>query len=722
MRWPLGFEHARPMIDAAAEIRTIGRPLDSMGVAARTLLYPLLAMGGGLHVRRKPSAGANKRQIVILDPSATQGAKEVLRQARECVADAERTIFVCWSLAKADAAALALDLLGHNVRFGVPPSWGSDPRFTDCGFVVPLSPATAGLDMMVRAAGMLTPAACEPALDRRSDDRPAIACFVGGLEVLPALRSRLERLRAADRMRVLLIAPNPGAARAVVSSFPVPVDLFDEADPAWLLQLGGVRAVVLAGGGRRSLASSVWSLTAARVGAPVIADDDVMIEEVGAVAASGGWERALSLYLRDSWFRCVDTAVAQQQALQLDLSSSAEVWRKVLQADPAAVGVRRGPTTPPVLMTFIDLPQDLDLALPVLLQLRERGDVALRVIVTDWLQREAPRTFLLLEEAGFRPEIVKRGKAISGAAPRFESVDGFFAPSATSEGPHRAGFRLTRLAKLAGAKTFTCQHGFENVGLTYRDHPPRPVRFASDVVFTWGPKAQLPAWVAASTLERVIAVGSPKPVRSSEETDQSSRLARLGPAQSLVGVFENLHWQRYDEDYVQRFLNCLIQASDALERFTFVVKPHSAGRWLAKNHHRLPARPNILIIDPLDPEWSRFTAPDLIAQVASVITTPSTVAVDAARAGKAVGVVGDPGAALTLYGPLPLLRSPDDWVELIRSAQDEQAYVERNELFVRRHFLTGPGDRRMARIIAEMINQGTRRGMADSAKKVEASA
>jgi hypothetical protein len=67
--------------------------------------------------------------------------------------------------------------------------------------------------------------------------------------------------------------------------------------------------------------------------------------------------------------------------------------------------------------------------------------------------------------------------------------------------------------------------------------------------------------------------------------------------------------------------------------------------------------------------------------VDSVITTPSTVALDAVLAGKPVGVVGY-DLELPLYEPLPILRSGEDWGRLVATtglpAEAAARFLRRN--------------------------------------------
>ncbi|NEQ55179.1 MAG: hypothetical protein F6K11_34505, partial [Leptolyngbya sp. SIO3F4] len=88
-----------------------------------------------------------------------------------------------------------------------------------------------------------------------------------------------------------------------------------------------------------------------------------------------------------------------------------------------------------------------------------------------------------------------------------------------------------------------------------------------------------------------------------------------------------------------------------------------------------------------NPEWEPFTAPALIAISDAVITTPSTVALDAARAACPVAVAGY-DLSLPNYEPLPILRNVDDWQSIVSKLNVPDArhtLVDNANGFVKRH-------------------------------------
>ena len=110
---------------------------------------------------------------------------------------------------------------------------------------------------------------------------------------------------------------------------------------------------------------------------------------------------------------------------------------------------------------------------------------------------------------------------------------------------------------------------------------------------------------------------------------------------------------------------------------------------------------NVYVIDPADARWEPFTAGRIIPALHQVITTPSSVAVDAARAERPVAVVGYE-LALPLYEPLPILRSREDWLRFVDNEADDLECQVSRSVFLRRAVLPGHG---AARILNEILTR-----------------
>jgi hypothetical protein len=173
----------------------------------------------------------------------------------------------------------------------------------------------------------------------------------------------------------------------------------------------------------------------------------------------------------------------------------------------------------------------------------------------------------------------------------------------------------------------------------------------------------------------------------------------------VVGVFEYLHWHRYDDDYRAFFIAGVQRLAEAFPEITFLVKPHHAGMWLTSRFSgTAPAAANLVIADPAAPPWESHTAPSLLGRMMAVITTPSTVALDAARRHLPTAVVAK-SLVLSNYAPLPMIVGDEDWAVFVDSARapaTRGSFVQAAKDYVARVIL--PGDA-PARILDNLLNR-----------------
>ena len=439
-----------------------------------------------------------------------------------------------------------------------------------------------------------------------------------------------------------------------------------------------------------------WARTALFAGAPVIAASHPSLDGLAHLCILDDWERGLQLYARLPAERL--RAGALGQAALTERTEGPDViareWLSAAAAPPSRVQL---PPHRPTLLALIDIHQDLDVLLPVLQALKARGEARLRLVVSDYLLAESPRIAAALAAGGLDFAAYPREAIRSGDKPSLTGAHGVLAAADTNTRAHKAGHTLLGRAKAQGLPTFTLQHGLENIGLTYKDHlHGEEIRFAADTVFIWGRPEGLASWVPAETRAKITAVGSPKLAPA----PAAAADLRQGHWPRVIGVFENLHWHRFSELYLERVLEDLEQAAEARPDTLFLVKPHHAGRWLSRNPERLKPRANLVVIDPTDSAWEPHTAPALIASVDAVLTTPSTVALDAARTGRPVAVLGY-DLDLPLYEPLPIVRRAQD-LDAFLDMPTRDALV-RNEAFLKRTVLPGRADHRIAAAIAKAM-------------------
>lgn len=351
----------------------------------------------------------------------------------------------------------------------------------------------------------------------------------------------------------------------------------------------------------------------------------------------------------------------------------------------------------PDIIFVLNLIQDLDIVLPVIIEAQKRSIHFEVWCSTALLNNKSRPTLSILHSINIFPvAITERQAAIFPAM--HGRTKALLSATETNLGPHAFTRVITDRANQVGIKTATLQHGFENVGLTYSDeiHSVQKVNFASSTVYIWGPLETLHPDVSIQTREKCIPVGCPKLV-----TQAAVHLDHLiAPKRTVIGIFENLHWHRYSDEYRSFFLEGVQTLAERFPHHVFLIKPHNAGLWLTKRYKGdRPAAPNIVIIDPENNEWRNYTADQLMDRMAAVITSPSTVALDAARRGLPVAVVAH-DIALAGYSPLPQISLAQDWVDFVLDLEGKPFPDTRSSDFVGRAIIAGPA---ASRILDDLI-------------------
>jgi hypothetical protein len=300
-------------------------------------------------------------------------------------------------------------------------------------------------------------------------------------------------------------------------------------------------------------------------------------------------------------------------------------------------------------LVLIDLPQDVEVVMPLLMlglaDYRDGWD--LKIVVSRWLKAAHPEAVAQLQATLLKFRFVSRSEVIAGREPDLGKFHAVITASESSHPAHAAGHALALRAKAMGLLTFTLQHGLENVGLGMGDEG----EIASDVFFCWFPP-QTNASFPEAIRDRLHHVGRPR------EEPREPVAPRFD-----IGVFENLHADRYADEDREAFVAGLEAIARAGARI--LLRPHPAGRWSAGLD--LAAWPNVT----LQTEGSGQAAVEASARV---VTTPGTVVLDAAQAGRPVALAGRQGGGL--YQPFPILRTAEDWLAFAAAA-DEQAEARR---------------------------------------------
>ena len=360
------------------------------------------------------------------------------------------------------------------------------------------------------------------------------------------------------------------------------------------------------------------------------------------------------------------------------------------------------------IIVCLHLIQDLDLALPILEELLRKG-IRCRVWLSASLRQKSLRVVEALQQMGCEWQVLPDSYPESRSFHIPTSVKAVLAVAETNLGPHRFTHEILRHANKVGVVTFCMQHGFENVGLTYTDevHAIEKITFAAKHIFVWGPLGTLHPKCASQTVSRCISVGCPKPAWQTPSPELDDLLPRN---RKIVGVFENLHWHRYSDAYREFFLESVRRLAEEFPEYVFLVKPHHAGMWLTSKYKgERPNGANILIANPEKAPWERFTAGQLLGRLYGVITTPSTVALDAARVKLPVAVIGH-DLALSYYAPLKVVSTIDQLRKFMQSLSEKSDYNDLAKLsrqFVEKSVLNGDAARKIAEDLVAHLSVGS---------------
>lgn len=330
-------------------------------------------------------------------------------------------------------------------------------------------------------------------------------------------------------------------------------------------------------------------------------------------------------------------------------------WREVIEKVlPAGTGADERQTV----MVFLDLVQDLDIALPLIDHFHARPDADLRVVASTWLLRRSPRVSNEFALRNIPVESHSRDAILSGSQPDLAGVGALVSPAESSLSAHERTHTFFVRARQLNIPTFSMQHGVENVGLKQADFEDDSLEsIASDHLLVWSHRELASRCRVPDLGPRRVAVGRLRH-RGQPDAELASAFMHYD---SVTAVFENLHWNRYSGEWRRTFLNDLVAFARSHPGVAVLLKPHHGGLWSIRNTHRLIDWPaNLIVADPTDPYWEPYTANALISLADIVITTPSTVALDAVELCKPVAIAAY-GLDLPAYAPLPLLEGLEDW-------------------------------------------------------------
>ncbi|RYG37488.1 MAG: hypothetical protein EON93_03535 [Burkholderiales bacterium] len=417
------------------------------------------------------------------------------------------------------------------------------------------------------------------------------------------------------------------------------------------------------------------ALQALGCGKPVVSPPSISLAPLANFVIQGDVGDGIVRYLEAPHLRETHV-VSARNVIARDYSFAAVAKSYLAILDKAIRSARRRPAIArvgaptPRLLFLMDLAQDLAVVRPLLLEARAKGAEAM-VLTTPRAGKKTPGLTDFLAREKIIPTMVTEEELGRGDARWLRAADIVVMAAESSLSAHRVAHALAGLARRHATPTVSLQHGLEVEGLTIRSDSD-PVRFNSDIIFTWAAPDALPEWLDPDIRRRCMGLGRSWKVPGFQQN--------LGG--STIGVFENLHWDRYTREYRRAFVDDLLRVADQLKERTFVIHTHPAGLWFRK--HGPQALPdNMLVATP------KGEALQVLARSHCIITTPSTIALDAAQIGRPVAVTHYDLDTVDTYNPLQKLQGSDDWVRFITDPANPMAR-DAQQTFLNR--VCRPGD------------------------------
>ncbi len=356
---------------------------------------------------------------------------------------------------------------------------------------------------------------------------------------------------------------------------------------------------------------------------------------------------------------------------------------------------------PLTFVLLISRPQDIDLYRDIYHQSLEHPEIKVFFWATQRALTHFPATKKMLREKGIQTIFTVTHGNLIAALFKLQKIDALLNTVESTVASHKVPYLITMIANACKVHTYTMQHGFENVGLTYHDPELGPnVHFAAQNVLTWGPVDRLPGTVAIDTRRKCLAVGCPKVHLSKME-----KIPKKDDGIPIIAVFEGLHVDRFDDNYMHLFFTDLQHMADTFTNLHFILKPHPGVIQRSKIHTELlHTLRNIEILDPARATKTPWTTPGLLLNALAVITTPSTIALDAAMAAVPVAVTryGQNIPYYAYYEPLPIIDTTRDWHAFLKIAQTKRSQLmEVSQCFLERVQLPGNAAERILAIVSK---------------------
>ncbi|OPX19121.1 MAG: hypothetical protein BZ151_10945, partial [Desulfobacca sp. 4484_104] len=118
---------------------------------------------------------------------------------------------------------------------------------------------------------------------------------------------------------------------------------------------------------------------------------------------------------------------------------------------------------------LISRPQDIDLFIDTYHYAQARREIEISFWATKRALVHFPATKALLKEKGIQTSFNLGHDNLIVATFKLMKIDAFLNTVESTVASHKVPYLITTIANASGVYTYTMQHGFENVGLTYND-------------------------------------------------------------------------------------------------------------------------------------------------------------------------------------------------------------------------------------------------------------
>ena len=170
-----------------------------------------------------------------------------------------------------------------------------------------------------------------------------------------------------------------------------------------------------------------------------------------------------------------------------------------------------------------------------------------------------------------------------------------------------------------------------------------------------------------------------------------------------------LNASRFDDRYITQFFKDLQDMVQHFSELRFILKPHPGALVRSPLHvESLASLHGVEVLDPAHPDSANWSTPRLLTEALAVITTPSTIALDAALAKTPVAVIrcGQTIPYYENYKPLPFFDETEDWQDFLNNILRDQNFMEPiRKAFLDRVMLPGDAANRILDLVVSNAHQ-----------------